>query len=158
MKKFVIFFLLALSIQLNAQNKFAGYYEDYFGSSIKINGDSTFNYKWSFDIASSWSNGTWKVIDNTIYLTLVPVFDTLTYKDEKRNTIIDTLVPAMTEKPRKITAEDFRVEELCSGGQNKVKAPQKLCYRKGKLMGFTKREKLNRKRMRGFGTFKKYPP
>ena len=158
MKKFIIFFLLMLpTLRLNAQNKFAGYYEDYFGHSIKINDDSTFQYRWNFDLASSWSNGTWKVIDQTIYFTFVPVFDTLTYKDEKRNIIIDTLVLAMSKKPRKITVEDFRIEEICSGGQNRVNLPQKLCYKKGKLMGFTKQERLNRKRIRGFGTFKKYP-
>ena len=76
MKLFLLLLLPLLAFQLKAQDKYLGAYHDYHGGYLTINADSTFNYTWHFDTEGSWSNGTWRIINDTIFFNTIPVYDT----------------------------------------------------------------------------------
>lgn len=54
MKKAILFLiiLIFISIKINSQELFGNYF-DSFGSNIRINDDSTYNYTFRFDVMSS---------------------------------------------------------------------------------------------------------
>lgn len=68
MKYITLSVLMFLSSNLFAQNNIIGHYKNHFGNRIKINSDFTYNYTYYFDLISSWTNGTWSVKKDTIYL------------------------------------------------------------------------------------------
>ena len=67
MKILAFAFLLTFSIGLTAQDKVVGRYRDYFGNRIQLNVDNTFKYTWNFDMAASWTKGTWALINDTFF-------------------------------------------------------------------------------------------
>jgi hypothetical protein len=82
MKKiFLIAAVLFFISEANAQSKYVGHYRDFGGHSIDINTDSTFEFTWRFDLQGSWTKGKWSVHKDTIYFTMIPVYDTLIYTD-----------------------------------------------------------------------------
>ena len=165
MKIFWLLYLTLIAFSANAQEKFFGNYQDYFTDELGINSDSTFKYTFRFDLEYSWTKGTWKVSNDTIYFKTILIFDTIRYKDEKTKLIVDSLFLSIDEKPnlgfdsiffyidgKKELAqvENFKV-------QNTHLAPERLFYRKHKLYIILKNGKLRKDKFRAFWTNKKYP-
>src|SRR5690242_5602236 len=100
MKVFVSLFILIFPFQLFAQSKFSGHYHDYFGYQIDINPDFSFKYTCDFDLMSSWTTGTWRTNNDTIYFKMVPVYDTIKNAGVGNR---DSLVLSMDEKSERIT-------------------------------------------------------
>lgn len=65
--------MLIFNIDLFAQNKIIGSYRDHLGSHVQLNMDNTFKYTWNFDMAVSWTKGTWKLNGDTICFHMIPI-------------------------------------------------------------------------------------
>ena len=166
MKKLIII-LLVLAIPetlLRGQNNVSGAYRNYFGSKLILNSDSTYKYTYAFDLFSSWSTGKWILTKDTILLTNIVVFDTITthcvyengekkFYDKKPELII-----SLDEKPEAISDLDARLSTICGGAQNKYPQPMKLFYENNKLYEIRTNGKLKRKKMKGFMSREKFDP
>ncbi len=119
--------------------------------------DSTFKYKWHFDLASRWAEGRWGFENDTIYFKFILVYDTLRYQNTGSLTAADSLVLSMDEKAEAITPQEYAAAQLSSGGQNMTSIREKLYYRHGKLFGIDSKGKIVRKKERGLLSKKKYP-
>lgn len=146
---------LTLSSNLFAQDKIIGHYRDYFGSRLQLNSDSTFKYTWNFDLSASWTKGTWIVENDTVYLQMTPIYDTISKTNN--GSAVDQLVLSDDEASERLTQQQFIGQGLLSGGQNKTPYPEKLFYKKGRLYGI-KDGRFVKKKHRGIWTKKKYPP
>lgn len=156
MRILTITLLLTVPFSLLAQDKIAGRYRDYFGSCIQLNPDNTFKYTWHFDLASSWTKGTWSQIGDTVYFQMIPTYDTL--KQANSNGISsDTLILSDDEISERISPTQSAVVFLSSGGQNRSDYPDKLIFRKGKLYKFQD-ERLVTKKQKGFWGGKMWYP
>ena len=156
MRILTIAFLLTLSFGLFAQDKISGRYRDYFGSRILLNSDGSFKYTWNFDLASSWTKGTWKLQGDTVFFTMVPTYDTLSYINSN-NITADSLILSTDETPERFTKEHFAAMLLSSGGQNRMNYPEKLLFKKGRLYKIQE-GKLVTKKQKGFWSNKKWDP
>ena len=148
--------LVVNTFQLNAQKKITGNYHTYFGSMLEIHTDSTFKYSFHLDTESSWVNGTWKVKKDTIYFTMIPIYDTITFRDNSQTLRIDSLVLSLDLISERITSKERVNMFLTSYGQNRHSFPNKLFYKKNKLF-YISNGKLVKGRTKGFWTHKKYP-
>ena len=159
--------MLTISLDLFAQDKILGRYRDYFGSRILLNADNTFKYTWNFDMSSSWTNGTWTVMNDTVFFHMVPIYDTVR-QTNKYGIVIDTLLLSFDELSERLTQTqvpgDVSVSNgqiiyapLSAGGQNKIDYPDKLVSKKGRLYRI-KNGKLIIKKQTGFWTSKKQDP
>jgi hypothetical protein len=154
MKAVLTLYFMVACAQLNAQSSVAGHYRDYFGSSLNIDPDSTFEYLWHFDLMASWTRGEWRMEGDTIYFTMIPVYDTvgLVLEDGK---VRDSLVLSNDEKPGRITLDP---NTLNSGGQNTQSCPVKLFHRKNRLYEIDENGKLDKKWHRGLWSKREWPP
>jgi hypothetical protein len=137
------------------QKNVGGEYYDNFGTTLLLNPDFTFVYKWHFDLSSSWSKGNWKIKNDTIYFTVVPIYDTLRIDGKE-----DSLILSETEKPLLITdVKNYNAfRDLSTGGQNKREINSKLFFRKDKLYHINKSGKLITKKVRSVLTSEKFNP
>jgi hypothetical protein len=154
MKASMTLLFILVCAQLNAQPGVAGSYHDYFGGSLNINQDSTFKYSWDFDLLGSWTKGKWRVANDTVYFSMIPVYDTVR-QYLSNGEIIDSLVLSVDEKSERITLD---LNILNSGGQNVHPYPERLLYRRNRLYGIDIHGKLYKKWSRGFWSKKKWPP
>ncbi|HEV3252626.1 MAG TPA: hypothetical protein VGZ71_16820 [Puia sp.] len=154
MKTASFLYFIVVCASLNAQSIVAGHYRNYFGGSVNIAPDSTFKYSWHFDLQGSWTKGRWRMTKDTVYFTMIPVYDTISHTI-KNGEIGDSLVLSVDEIPERIT---LNLNALYSGGQNIQPYPTKLLYRKNRLYEIDKLGKLNKKWRRGFWSKKKWPP
>ena len=159
--------MLTISLDLFAQDKILGRYRDYFGSRIQLNSDNTFKYTSNFDMSSSWTKGTWTIMNDTVFLHMVPTYDTLR-QTNKYGLAIDTLLLSPDELSERLTQTqlpgDLSVSngqiiyaQLSAGGQNRMDYPDKLVSKKGRLYRI-KNGKLIIKKQIGFWTGKKWDP
>lgn len=146
MKILAIIYLLTISSNLIAQSKIVGSYQNYFGSQIQINPDSTFKYTWHFDLNYSWTRGTWSLKGDTVYLNIVPVYDTLQYTKDN-GAIKDSLILSLDGIPKRILPQPNDSAVLYSGGQNIMPPPNKLVFKRNRLYS-VKNGKLVRKKER----------
>lgn len=149
MKRAVLIFLLFLSLGVYAQGSFYGRYLDELGSEITLNPDSTFAYSHHFDLIGTWTVGTYRVVNDTIFFKEVPVFDTLEIKngaDQK-----DSLVLSDDREPKRITMEQFINRPLLSGAQDRFPHPNLLIWRKSRLYAVDQQGKMKTRKAR-------YPP
>ena len=153
----LLFIILFSLTQLSSQAQITGRYDNSFGSRITLNADSTFRYRWNFDLASSWNTGNWSVKNDTIYLISILVYDTLKIKDDKGG-FRDSLVYSLNEKSESITNEEYVPNQLVSGGQGRKAILLKLFYYGDRLFEFSKELKPLKKRVRGFMTSRKVVP
>lgn len=86
-------------------------------------------------MASSWSQGTWRVNGDTKHLIMIAVYDTISYYDFGRQTHIDSLFLSPDLIPNRTTVEESYSAVLSSGGQNRVQCPSQLYHKRGKLYG-----------------------
>ncbi len=141
---------------LYAQGKIPGHYENFDGCAIDIYPDSTFHFSWHFDMMGSWTKGRWSSDRDTIILTAIPIFDTVTYLT-KNNGSADSLVLSLDTIAERKSPEPSNV--LYSGGQNRYPCPKKLLFRKNRLYYLNEDSKVEVKWERPFGSRrgKKYP-
>jgi hypothetical protein len=131
-----------LVFKLEAQNKYCGEWNDYFGNSFDIKPDSSFKYLWIFDSSSRWAKGTWKMNNDTIYFIFIPVYDTII---DGKNIILKL---SEDEKSSVYTFKDLI--QLSSGVQDIALMPKKLFYRHNKLFVINADGKLSRKKLKGW--------
>lgn len=156
MKLLTTILLLTLSFDLFAQDKIFGRYRDYFGSRIQLNEDNTFKYTWNFDMSASWTKGTWTLRGDTVYIYMVPTYDTLS-QTTSNDILSDTLILSTDEVPERFTQTQFAAMLLSSGGQNRMPYPDKLLFKKGRLYKI-QNGKLVMKKQKGLWTSKKWDP
>ncbi len=136
------------------QKKLSGKYSNHFGEKIELKSDSTFIYNWNLDLASSWSNGKWKVENNTIFLNVIPIMDTLKIVNDNRYS--DSLILSSDQKANLIKKEETFINALAGGGQNRQKPPKKLYIRNGKLFRLTDKNEIDNKKHKQLSTDKKF--
>ncbi|MFK8005392.1 MAG: hypothetical protein AB8H03_03435 [Saprospiraceae bacterium] len=158
MKAITLIITVILLTQAKGQNEIIGTYSNHFGEKITLKPDSTFEFKWHFDLAGSWTNGKWKYVKGSITLEPIYIYDTLMVKDENGNFVKDSLVFSLDSYSNKISEEDYAIFLLNSSAQNKVLPPIKLFYKKNKLIVIGENGKLIKKKVRGLRTKKKYRP
>ena len=78
---FIFYFICQFKIQ--GQNTITGTYRTYFGNRLNIMADSTFEYRWNFDMQSNWTHGQWLINKDTILFHIISVYDTLKITDKK---------------------------------------------------------------------------
>lgn len=139
MKLFLTSLMLTISLGPNAQNKYIGDWVNYFYGELKINSDSTFEFTWNFHMEGSWNVGSWKMSNDTMYLTKILVYDTVRYFDTARNLQIDSLVLAEKQKPRVRGRPDGTTLLTI---QNDIRMPTRLFYKKEILYAIDKKGKL----------------
>lgn len=130
MKAPTILLCCLLLLKTKAQNKYIGQYHDFFARSIVINSDSTFKYEFHFDLESSWTKGTWITNRDTIYLQVIPIFDTLKYVDVN-GISHDSLRLSLDQNAGQVTLEETQL--LYSYGQERHPCPKKLYFKHNKL-------------------------
>ena len=153
MRLTIAFLLTIISISTSGQ-RLTGKYAAYYGNSLELKDDSTFRYEWSFDLASSWTVGKWKVSNKTLYLTIVDVYDTLTREGK-----LDSLVLSSDDKSNRIKIEEF-VGNLISGcGQNRKvdRVTNRLAIRGKRLYLMSKTGQVLRTKESGIWDRKKRP-
>lgn len=138
----VLIFLFPLASV--AQSKYAGEYYNKFSSNLKLNPDSTFEHTWRFDLSSSWTAGTWKVSNDTIYLNIMPVYDTVLVKNG--DSMVDSLVLSLDGKSELIPIEESVIGVITSGGQNRYPIPDKLYYSRKRLIEVDEDGRLKKKK------------
>lgn len=153
----IVIFLSVVSLDLLAQDNYAGEYYNYFGSKLKLNSDSTFEKTWQFDLASNWTKGTWKVSNDTIYINIKPVYDTLKHV-RNGESIADSLVLSLDDKAELISAEEYAVSLITGGGQSINSVPERLYYSRKRLIAIDEKGKLKKKKVRGILTKRKHVP
>ena len=135
-----------------------GKYHDYFGSKLHLDSDSTFTYTWNFDLSSSWSKGKWSVLNDTVYLNYVPIYDSVTYFDSTLNRQVDTLILSSDINSERISLNEFIGNVISGGGQNRKPCPNKLYYMRNRLYAIGWNGKLEKKRVFSTLRQKKYKP
>lgn len=166
MKKLIII-ILVLAIQetyLHGQNNVFGNYRNFFGSKLILNSDSTYKYTYAFDLFSSWSIGKWTLRKDTILLTNVIVYDTITTHCVFENGVKKfyktkpELIISLDEKPEATNDLDANLGYISGGGQNRYSEPMKLFYKNEKLYEIKADGKLKRKKIKGFMSREKFYP
>lgn len=127
MKLIVLLICLMIADRLSGQTTVAGIYNDRDGSTLTLLEDGRFRFRWQFDLASSWTNGRWRISRDTVYLESLLVYDTVSYSGK------DSLVLSTDELSSRVSSTDVLMEKLSGGGQNRKKVPAKFCLRKGNL-------------------------
>ena len=152
----ITFFIVANVIR--AQTVITGKYRDHLGSHVELRSDSSFKYEWHFDLTSSWTTGTWSNHNDTIIFSIKLVYDTLRLHNEIPKKETDTLVLSLDEKIDILSPEEYALTKITSGQQNGSKMPEKLFYKKGRLYNIDLNGKIVTKKIRVFGSNKKYEP
>jgi hypothetical protein len=148
--------ILLISNLTFGQDKYVGIYNDRFSESLELKSDSTFVHNYRFDLSSSWTTGKWKVSNDTIYFKSELVSDSLQIRDSNGNKIKDSLVLSADHKINRIELNEFMMSSLSSGGQNRVKPPNKLYWKRKKLYRINENETLDLRKLKAFWTDKKY--
>jgi hypothetical protein len=151
MKKALRLALIALPLYSSGQQVLSGVYQDAFGSQLQINEDSTFHFRWLVDTQESWSMGVWTKAGDTIYLRVIPKYDTLK-KVGQSSMATDSLVLAKYNRP--MTATEVALSNDMT--QNRVMPPAALFYRKNRLY-LIKNGQLDRSKQKDFWTKKSFP-
>lgn len=138
------------------QDKYVGLYNDRFSENIELKTDSTFIHHYRFDLASSWTIGKWKVHNDTIFLNTKLLMDTLQTRNSENKIIRDSLVISADLKPNRIEKVEHLSYLLSSGGQNKVKPPEKMLWKRKKIYRITKEGKVEKIKIVNGDKYKTY--
>lgn len=144
MKHSLLIAFCTLTVGVSAQDIVSKKYSNHFGSKIEFYPDSSFRYQWRYNLSSSWSKGKWKVYKDTVFLAVVPVYDTL----RSRNTsgvVIDSLIVSPDEKSEQITQQEAASFSILLGGQNWTSCPDRLYYKDQKLFNIWKGQIVKRR-------------
>jgi hypothetical protein len=152
-KVFIAALMILQSSWSLSQTSLVGKYRDHFGYSIELNKDGTYKFNYQYDLASGWAIGTWIRQGDIIDMTPTPIMDTLS-----RTSFADSLVLSLNMVSERISAEQFAIDQITSGGQLPDYAPTKLLFRKDRLYNFDKRGSVKKKKVKGLFTRKKFDP
>ncbi len=152
---FVLLILLSF-FSSEKRKDFTGSYKNYFGGEVRLNPDSTFKYTWRFGLSSSWSNGTWSNRNDTIYFKMTPIYDTLRRKNVVGIEIQDSLVLSSDETSEIIDYDEYLSSVLISGGQNRFQNPERLYFKKNRLLMISKEGNVLKAKKAIVGRKKKY--
>ena len=159
----IILFLSFLSA--TAQEFPVGEYRNYFSSAFIFKADYTYMYSYHFDLSSSWSSGKWKYSNDTLYLTNIPIYDTLitydtTYWDissEPYSIKIDTsLVLSSDTIIGRIPSDIHVLNSISGGGQNRFTHPEILVFKKARLYELNENGSLKSKKVKRMFGNKRY--
>jgi hypothetical protein len=146
---------LILPLNCSSQS-ICGKYGNPFGESLLLIENNRFEFDWRFDLSGSWSTGTWIFRNDTVYLNLISIFDTLKIYNDEGSLIKDTLVLSMDEIPSTISIEEHIISQISGGGQNRRLPPAKLILKKNRLYFLLENGKLDRRRIKGILSHKKH--
>jgi hypothetical protein len=165
MKKFFLIIIIFTHIYSAFSQEISGNYYNFFGSRLSLLPDSSYKYIFRFDLSSSWSTGKWKVLNDTIFLVNMPIYDTLIgvdtiWKSKHFNLYttkqINELYLSTDENPERISLSESIMSSIYGGGQNRVPNPPKLVSKRGKLFKLDETGRLETKKVNGFTTRKKF--
>jgi len=157
MKQLITFILSILfSTLLFGQSEIIGKYQNHFGELIELKSDSTFHHKSSFDLSSSWTIGKWNFSNDTLYLKTELVMDTLSKITIENRIIKDSLVLSSDPKSNRIEINEYAINSISGGGQNRIKVPEKLFFKKEEIYLINENGELDKRKIEQFGTRKKY--
>ncbi|MFI1770312.1 hypothetical protein [Thalassobellus citreus] len=148
--------ILLISKVCFGQDKYIGFYYDRFHETIELKADSTFIHNYRFDLSSSWTTGKWKSKNDTIYLTTILVKDTVRLMNSSHKTINDSLVLSADQKIDRIEPNEYFLNQISSGGQNRQNPPRKLFWKKERLYRIKENGNLDLSKAKQFWTRKKY--
>ena len=151
----IILILLITNLSFG-QSKYVGIYKDQFSESIELKSDSTFVHNYRFDLASSWTTGKWKIKKDTIYLTTEFIMDTLNICNSENKIVRDSLVISSDKESNRIEKIEHLSYLLSSGGQNRLKPPNKIYWKRNKLYRIKENGSLDLRKVKAFWTDKKY--
>ena len=97
----------------------------------------------------SWTKGSWNCDKDTIILTMIPIYDTVTYTT-KNNRSADSLILSLDTIAERKSTEPSNV--LYSGGQNRYPCPLRLLFRKNRLYYLNVDSQVEVKWERPFGS------
>jgi hypothetical protein len=152
----LIVFLTFIIVTSCSPTRILGIYSDRFSEKIELKADSTFIHSYRFDLGSSWTTGKWKMKNDTIYLKTKLIMDTLQIRNSENKIIRDSLVISGNQKAERVESNDLIALVLSSGGQNKVKPPEKLFVRGNKLYLINESGKLDLRKLKAFSSNRKY--
>jgi hypothetical protein len=152
----VTILILLMTKMCFGQDKIVGIYNDRFSESIELKADSTFIHNYRFDLSSSWTIGKWKISKDTLYLKTELVLDTLNTITVENKITNDSLVLSSDFKPNRITIKEYAINSISGGGQNRVKPPTKLYWKRRKLYRINENGTLDLRKLKAFWTDKKY--
>lgn len=161
MKSILTFIILVLNIFAFGQENIAGKYNNSFGSKLTLNEDNTYFYIWHFDLSSSWSTGVWEIQNDTVYLTCVPIYDTIIHIDTLGNSVINQRIELSlsADYTSEIITEDYAVlSSLSGGGQNRINYPTKFVFHRDRLFEINNNRKLKRKKVYCIFRQKRFSP
>jgi hypothetical protein len=104
-----------------------------FGEKLEFLQDSSFKHTWRFDLSSSWTNGKWKMENDTIYLSPLLIMDTLTIRNSENQYMKDSLVLSNDETSDRIEIVEY-VRSLISGGGQYRRQPPKELFKKNRKL------------------------
>ena len=148
--------ILLITKMCFGQNKIVGIYNNRFSESIELKADSTFIHNYRFDLASSWTTGKWKISNDTIYLKTEIVSDSLQIYNSEGEFIRDSLVLSADKKVDRIQLSEFIISTLSSGGQNRIKVPKRIFWKRNKLYRINENGTLDLRKLKAFWSDKKY--
>ncbi|ALM08243.1 hypothetical protein SB49_10845 [Sediminicola sp. YIK13] len=151
-------FLLTLLISqiCFGQARIVGVYNDRFSESIELKADSTFTHNYKFDLASSWTTGKWKFKNGKISLQTKLIMDTLVLGESGQKKLKDSLVLSPDKVSNRVGFSDYAISSISGGGQNRVKPPSQLYWKKKRLYRINEDGTLDLRKLKGFWTDKKY--
>ena len=156
MKPLLMIFFLLFCTNSYGQHKVANQYSDNFGEKLHLFSDSVFKHTWHFDLASSWTEGSWYISEDTVYLMPTLIYDTLTIRNSKCEFLKDSLVLSADAYSSRIENVDYIMTLISGGGQYRRKPPCKLYLQNKKLFRIHDNGKLDRTKSEGVLTRKKY--
>lgn len=148
--------ILLITKICSGQGQVVGIYNDHFSERIELKADSTFTHYYRFDLASSWTNGKWRIENDTIYLKTELIMDTLQIRNSENQVIRDSLVLSADQIIGRIEYNDLAGMLLSGGGQNRVNPPNKLFFKRKKLFRIRGNGTLDLTRVKAFWTNKKH--
>jgi len=158
MKKYILFTVILLLpcgiLDILAQNNLSGRYQNYFGSSIDIDSNGTFAYRFAFDLVAKWAVGSWSGAD-TIVLVSKPIYDMVPRANPINGIYYDSLVLSADTISSHITREELL--HLPTYGQDVWLESKRFLLRKNRLYPLSRNNKVVTKKQRGFWTMRKFP-
>lgn len=131
-----------------------GRYTGGFAGDIRLYSDSTFLYQWRFDLMYSWSRGTWTATKDTVWLNILPVYDTLTLNVHNGGPVKDSLLLSNDTLAERITGLVLYAGNTSAQGSH-LPPPRLICL-KDRLYLPDAKGKPDKKAHYKFGN-RKYP-
>lgn len=135
----LIFFLFFN--KANGQKTITGDYYHAPRTKLKLKEDSTFMYTWGYHMSSGWCSGKWRANNDTIYLKVIPVYDTVKIELTMQSGTTESLVLSPDTVSEAISLQQNFNNLKSSRSQTINNCPGKLFYKKKKLFYISKKGK-----------------